>query len=130
MARREGEIVWPSDKELDSCIHIAGANTCDQRLEDQIAADDLQHKTGQDCRSGLSILWHKNENTGEKDPDQAVIAQRGDGRHQKVHDGIPQICLDPVQNGQFKREHSYHLVSLVVLESSAGFRDDPQWPQY
>ena len=95
-----------------------------------MAAYQTSNPARHDCHSDLSVLWHENEDTGENDPDQAAIAQCGDGLHQQVQDGIPQICLDPIQNGQFKKEHSYHLVSLVVSESSAGFRDDPQWLQY
>ena len=39
------------------------------------------------------MLRHEKEDTGEKNPDQTFVAQRGDGRHEQVHNGIPQICL-------------------------------------
>ena len=126
----EGEIIRPGDEKLDSRIHITGTNARDQRLQHQITADNLQHKAGHDCHSDLSVLWHENEDLIFMPKYRKVRLWPSDGRHQQVQDGIPQICLDPIQNGQFKREHSYHLVSLVVSESSAGFRDDPQWLQY
>ena len=130
MAGGEGEIIRPDDEKLDSRIHVAGTDAGHQRLQHQITADNLQHKAGHDGHPNRSVLWHENEDTGEEDPDQAAVAQRGDGRHQQVQEGIAQVCLYPIQNGQFKREHSYHLVSLAVLESSVDIRDAPQWLQY
>ena len=98
----EGEITRPGDKKLNSRIHIAGTDPRHQGLQHQITADDLQHKSGHHRRSCLSVLWHEHENSGENDPDQTTVAQRGKGRHQQVQNGIPQVCLYPIQNGKFK----------------------------
>ena len=68
--------------------------------------------------------------SANNDPDRAAVAQSGEGRHQQVHGRISQVCLNPVQNGKFKRAHAYHLTSWGVSKSFTGFRGVPQRLQY
>ena len=108
MAGRKGKVVWPGNEKLDRRIHVAWADTADQGLQHQVAADHLQRESCQYCHSGLSVFWCEEEDPGQDEPDQAMVAQCSDGRHQQIHDRASQVCLDPIQNRKFKREHRRH----------------------